>query len=123
MSYHLNYNWQSGHTLLEVMIAVAIFGAVLIPMAVLFQNYLVRSSNTELLVNHQLARSMMENILANHDYNDSDTTIQIGSKSYHVTVNCSMNNSLERLLIRSEGYSSRARPVILERDVYVAENK
>jgi Tfp pilus assembly protein PilV len=111
-----------GHTLLEVMIAVVVLSSILIPIYVIFQQSLGRSSMTDQLINHQLARGLMENILINKRYTDFDTLMQVGPITYSLRVTILKENNLAKIKVTSEKASDHSNPIILERYVYLAEN-
>jgi len=117
----ISKNNSGGHTLLEVMIAVVVLSSILIPIYVLFQQYLGRSSSTDQVINHQLARGLMENILIHKRFTDCDTLIQVGSLTYSLRVNILKENNLAKIKVISQKATDHSKPIILERYVYFAE--
>ena len=114
---------QKGYTLLEVMVVVSILGVVLIPVSVFFQEYINRLSSENLLINHQLAKNMMEKILAEKDYNDFDTTIVVGQRAFDVKTVCKRKGDLTYITVTSNRSKVKDKPVTLDRYVYLKENE
>jgi Tfp pilus assembly protein PilV len=110
-----------GHTLLEIMIAVVVLSSILIPIYVLFQQYLGRSSSTDQVINHQLARGLMENILINKRFTDFDTLMQVGPITFSLRVSILKDNNLAKIKVTSQKAADHSKPIILERYVYLAE--
>ncbi|MCP4580523.1 MAG: prepilin-type N-terminal cleavage/methylation domain-containing protein [candidate division Zixibacteria bacterium] len=108
-----------GYTLLEVMIVVAILGVVLIPVSVFFQEYVSRLSSEDLLTNHQLAKSVMEKVLASKEYIDRETTMTVDNKSFYVNTICEQFDNLLLVTVTSMRSKIEGKPVILKRYVYL----
>jgi Tfp pilus assembly protein PilV len=117
----ISKNNSGGHTLLEVMIAAVVLSSILIPIYVLFQQYLGRSSSTDQVVNHQLARGLMENILINKRIEDFDTLMQVGPVTYSLSVTILKESNLAKIKVTSKKAADHSKPIILERYVYLTE--
>ena len=68
---------QKGYTILEVMIASAVFAVVLIPTVALLGNVLIRYSTTDLITATYLARQEMERTLHDRAFEGEQKTAQI----------------------------------------------
>jgi len=108
-----------GYTLLEVMIVVAILGTVLIPISVFFQEYITRMSTEDLLTNHQLARSMMERVLASKEFINRETTITVDNKSFNVNTVCVQTDGLLLVTVTSTRSKIEGKLLVLKRYVYL----
>jgi len=61
-----------GYSILELLVASAIFGVVLVPMVVLLGNVLVKYSAADLITATNLGREAMESTLFNHVWSNRD---------------------------------------------------
>jgi len=112
---------QRGFTLLEVIIVVAILSAVLIPVSIFFQEYITRSSSSDLLINHQLAKSRMEKVLVYRHYVDNDTTIVVDHKSFIVETTSVKTENMILITISAKRSKIDSKAVVLKRYVYHKE--
>jgi len=112
---------QSGFTLLEVIIVVAILSAVLIPVSIFFQEYITRSSSSDLLINHQLAKSRMEKVLISRNYVDNNTTIVVDHKSFIVATTSAKTDDMVLITISAKRSEIESKAVVLKRYVYHKE--
>jgi prepilin-type N-terminal cleavage/methylation domain-containing protein len=110
---------EQGYTLLEVIVVVAVLSAVLIPVSVFFQEYITRMSTADLLVNHQLAKSIMEKTLAQKSFANNDTTITVSRKAYEVTTACERYGDLLKLTVSSRRSRVKDKTIELVRYVYI----
>ena len=96
---------QKGYTILEVMIASAVFAVVLIPTVALLGNVLIKYSTSDLITATSLAREEMERTLHDRAFEDEQRTVQLGNLSYKIVKK--IENRDDLLLIRIEVVRAR----------------
>ena len=96
---------QKGYTILEVMVASAVFAVVLIPTVALLGNVLIRYSTADLITATNLARGEMERTLHDQAFEDEQKTVQLGNLSYKIVKK--IENRDDLLLIRVEVVRAR----------------
>ena len=96
---------QNGYTILEVMIASAVFAVVLIPMVALLGNVLIKYSTSDLITATNLAREEMERTLHDRAFEDLQKNVQMGSLSYKIIKE--VENQDDLLLIRIEVFRAK----------------
>lgn len=101
---------QKGYTILEVMIASAVFAVLLIPMVALLGNVLIKYSTSDLVTATSLAREEMERTLHDQTFEDRQKTIQMGSVSYKIIKK--VENEANLLLIRVEVFRAKDNKVL-----------
>lgn len=96
---------QKGYTLLEVMIATAVFAVVLIPMVALLGNVLIKYSTSDLITSANLAREEMERTLHDRAFEDGQKNVQMGNLSYKIIKK--VENKDDLLLIQVEVFRTK----------------
>jgi type II secretion system protein I len=91
---------RGGYTLIEVLVAFAIFGAVAVPLALFLSSTAARSTNDALLDAAQIARNRMEVLIAEKDFSNVSDTEKIGTRLYSVETTCQANGSLLEVYIK-----------------------
>jgi prepilin-type N-terminal cleavage/methylation domain-containing protein len=101
---------QKGYTILEVMIASAVFAVVLIPMVALLGNVLIKYSTSDLITATNLAREEMERTLHDRAFEDGQKNVQMGNLSYKIIKE--VENQDDLLLIRIEVFRAKDKKVL-----------
>lgn len=101
---------QKGYTILEVMIASAVFAVVLIPMVALLGNVLIKYSTSDLITATNLAREEMERTLHDRAFEDLQKNVQMGNLSYKIIKE--VENKDDLLLIRVEVFRAKDNKVL-----------
>jgi prepilin-type N-terminal cleavage/methylation domain-containing protein len=96
---------EKGYTILEVMIASAIFAVVLIPMVALLGNVLIKYSTSDLITATNLAREEMEKTLHDRAFKDMQKSVQMGNVNYKIIKK--VENKDDLLLIRVEVFRAK----------------
>lgn len=75
---------QEGYTIVEVIIALAVLLAVLLPLSRLTGKLFSNSNTRNLIVAHQLARDAMERSVLISELIDNTEAIQLNGKTWHI---------------------------------------
>ncbi len=75
---------QEGYTIVEVIIALAVLLAALLPLSRLTGKLFTNSNSRNLIIAHQLARNTMEKSILVSELFDNTESIQLNGKAWHV---------------------------------------
>lgn len=89
----------NGYTLLEVLISLAIFVSILLPLVTLMATVLNKYSNSDLIVATNLGREEMEKTLNNRTFVDEKNIIKINRVFWNISKRIQEDNGLVSVTI------------------------
>lgn len=75
---------QEGYTIVEVIIALAVLLAALMPLSRLTGKLFTNGNSRNLIMAHQLARDVMEKSISSSDLIDKTESIQLNDKTWYI---------------------------------------
>jgi prepilin-type N-terminal cleavage/methylation domain-containing protein len=75
-----------GYTLIEVLVGLALFGAVALPLALFFSSVVAKAVDDDTLNASAIASNIMEQLIATRDIRVGKTEVNYGGKRYFVLV-------------------------------------
>ena len=99
MSMNLTDN-NAGHTVVEILVALAILSVAVVPITRLAAKILSSSASRDLIVAGQLARAEIETAILSQDFVAEDKWIKMNQKSWHIEHDFRINGDLVTIRVR-----------------------
>ena len=90
---------ESGYTIVEVLVAMALLSAALIPISQFAARVIINTTTRDLIVATGLARSEMERVISEQDFYFGSTTINKNHKTWRVERKIRKRNGLVTIRI------------------------